>query len=318
MFPLHQSCITIACRAIESHTADSAIEESDSSIIQLYNFLNRSLQANSASGATGVAAYDIFSLRNPSSNGPRSVLALDDLSWWSGAYEVCHIVFILLTITTEPRQKFFADPLEIPNLLPAILNSLQPLSSETDEVQSADLTNGSQYGLEALPIELLDQIESQLSARSILSLRQSSRTLASKIAFDERFWRRQLCNGSLLPHIWDLEEDQFRHLLQAASHAQAWDWGNLAERLRVNHVISSQYYPYTEVFPAGLWNRCRIWNIIGNACRSPCGHQVSEESDVQQSDIHRGNSYLKPLATFGLSTILILTSAWWDWTPLAG
>ncbi|PVI00921.1 hypothetical protein DM02DRAFT_487002, partial [Periconia macrospinosa] len=169
--------------------------------------------------------------------------------WWSGAYD-----------------KFFADPLEIPNFMPVVYSALHPLSPE----RNADLSNElcsikPQHGLEALPIELLDHIASELSARSIVSLRQCSRTLAYKIPFNERFWRRQLCNGSLLPHIWDLDEDNFKQVLQSTPEDQSWDWLEMCDRLRVDHHLSDRVKNNSTALPEGFWNRCRIWNIIDAA-----------------------------------------------------
>ncbi|PVH94172.1 hypothetical protein DM02DRAFT_693805, partial [Periconia macrospinosa] len=223
--------------------------DSEPSINQLYSMLNRGLQANNAMGATGANAYDIFALRSTSTYGPKSTLAFDVLSW-SGAYD-----------------KFFADPLKISNFMPAVYNALQPLSP----VRSADLSDElclikSHHGLEALPIELLDHIASELPARSIVSLRQSSRPLAHKIPFNERFWGRQLCNGSLLPHIWDLDEENFKQLLQSTPQDQSWDWREMCDRLRVDRHLSDRGKNNLTALPEGFWNRCRIWTIIGAAC----------------------------------------------------
>ena len=100
MFPLHNSCVTIACHAIESHASDLQNAKSGSYIAQLYNILNGRLQANSAAGASGPAAYDFFALRGNGVYGPRSVLGLDELSWWSGAYDV-RLIQMLATGTNH-------------------------------------------------------------------------------------------------------------------------------------------------------------------------------------------------------------------------
>ena len=199
--------------------------------------------------------------------------------------------------------------------MPTVLKALHPIPPERNPISSTVSLNRPQQGLEALPIELLDQVMSQLSARSTLSLRRSSRTLASKIPLDERFWRRYLCNGSLLPHVWDLDEKLFKTLLGTTPHGLTWDWRNFTEQLRVNNVLKITSQSNAESLPVGFWNRCRIWHIIGSAHKSPPGYDANEEHQMSKAKLPQRKSRAKRIFAIGLSTIFVM-AAWWDLKPM--
>jgi hypothetical protein len=85
VFPLHDACIQIGCRAQRSCDRSQAYRQGSSDLARLYYLLQRQYQCAKTCGSVP----DIFSLRtNRMSFGPRSIQALDDLGWWSGAYEV--------------------------------------------------------------------------------------------------------------------------------------------------------------------------------------------------------------------------------------
>lgn len=200
--------------------------------------------------------------------------------------------------------------------MPSSLNALQSQSPELGIDVLSTTPSNSQPGLEALPNEILDHIVAHLSARSILSLRQSSRTLAVKIPFDERFWRRHLCSGSLLPHVWGFDETKLKDLLQPAPKGQTWDWRDLTEQLRVKHVLSTKDDVVTDLFPHGFWNRCRIWNIVSSACRPSSRYKVCSDLNVEELCEPEKWSNVKSLLTIGISSIIIM-AVWRDLSTTA-
>ena len=87
VFPLHEACLLIGCRVQRWCDPSAAGQHASSDLASLYHILRRQYQVIKAAG--GVANPDIFALHaNSKILGPRSVLALDELGWWSGAYEV--------------------------------------------------------------------------------------------------------------------------------------------------------------------------------------------------------------------------------------
>ena len=123
--------------------------------------------------------------------------------------------------------------------------------------------------LEALPCELLERIAENLSPLSVMSLRLTSRSLALKLPLDDRFWRRQLCSGSLLPYLWDLDEVQMKDRPQRTPKESPKDWRGLVRLFRTEECLKWGQDPSAREIPAGLWNRCRIWSIVEGAC-VPC------------------------------------------------
>ncbi|KAF2688140.1 hypothetical protein K458DRAFT_385711 [Lentithecium fluviatile CBS 122367] len=249
LFPLHHACIQIGCRALRLCDPDHSDQPGSSALASLYYALRRQNQRAKSSGKG--LKHDIFALYTSSkSYGPRSILALDELGWWSGAYE-----------------KFLADPLDTLGLTTSIFNLLQPISIGSQSTPQIAMPHLKLRGLEALPSELFEKITEPLSPRSILSLRQASRTMALNIPLDDRFWRRHICSGALLPYIWDLDEENLKKLLQHAPSKLPWNWQSLVYTLRTEGCLKWGQ-AYGEV-PDGLWNRYRIWNVIRGASVRP-------------------------------------------------
>jgi hypothetical protein len=146
---------------------------------------------------------------------------------------------------------------------------LQPKPIEPNDASSTLEAHAQPHGLELLPSELLERITEHLPPLSTLSLRQASRSLALKIPLDDRFWRRHLCSGNLLPCLWDLDETELKQLLQSTPSEQPWDWQRLACVLRSDQFQQWGQDPLPKDVPVGLWNRYRIWSILNEACTSP-------------------------------------------------
>lgn len=117
------------------------------------------------------------------------------------------------------------------------------------------------HGLESLPAEVVDHIADYLSARSALALHFSSKLLSEKVPLDDRFWKSRLCDGSLVLHLWDVNEQELR---QRTAGAIEWDWKGLIETLSIE--FSEDCKP--GLIPPGLWNRCRILNYIEEILKS--------------------------------------------------
>ena len=87
LFPLHMACIDIARRVLESQPRTAEAKKEKSTLGQLYHELCSQYHCVKSIGSH--AGHDIFSLQaSDIQHGPRSVLAIDELGWWSGAYEV--------------------------------------------------------------------------------------------------------------------------------------------------------------------------------------------------------------------------------------
>ncbi|KAF1955910.1 hypothetical protein CC80DRAFT_594083 [Byssothecium circinans] len=86
LFPLHWACIDIAYRVIDSHMTER--KTADFTFTALYQTLRCHLRAEQKEKD---AKHDILQLHTIcSKSGPRGILAIDELEWWSGAYEVLY------------------------------------------------------------------------------------------------------------------------------------------------------------------------------------------------------------------------------------
>lgn len=158
-------------------------------------------------------------------------------------------------------QKFYTDPLNIASLESFALSLLQ--ASPRRELANWHALPGpdERHALERLPIELLDHICSYLPARSVIALNRSSKALAQKVPLDDPFWRRSLMNGTLLPHIWDLNGED----LSESAHETTRNWNRVAQLLSQRKFPISGLDPRLRDIPDALWNRCRIWSIVEEA-----------------------------------------------------
>jgi hypothetical protein len=132
--------------------------------------------------------------------------------------------------------------------------------------------------LESLPNELLDQILAYLPPQCIINLHRTSRLLAFKVPLDDRFWRTHLLDGTLVPHIWDLEYEYFEEVQHAfpnnTNDDQISDWCSLVELLqRKDFPICGRDHRLDNL-PPGYWNRCRIWTIIEELCTLDYKHHI--------------------------------------------
>ncbi|KAF2248925.1 hypothetical protein BU26DRAFT_604875 [Trematosphaeria pertusa] len=260
IFPLHYACIQIACRVLQSrHDVSEVCKPDEDSILARLYFR---LQTWYLYHRGGQRNY-IFGLRGTLDGyGPRSVQGLDELGWWSGAYE-----------------KYLTDPMNILELPSFVLDILQATpASIAQQPPSVQLVREPD-GLENLPNELLDRIMEFLPSASIVSLHRTSRALSVKVLLNDRFWRKALLDSSIVHHIWDLDEDKLKQLAQGAE-AISPDQGRWKSVVRLlkqkDFPICGQDSRLAEL-PKGLWNRCRIWNIVEdvlttskgwlNACR---------------------------------------------------
>jgi hypothetical protein len=186
----------------------------------------------------------------------------------------------------------------------AAFDLLQPIASST--VSAAGAASVQLHGgLEALPCELLERITESLTPDSVMSLRQASRSLALGVPLDDRFWRRHICDGSLLPYIWDLDEDQMKRLLQSHPTDLSRDWHRLARVFRPKECLRRGQDPLSGQIPAGLWNRCRIWSMIDEACAP-----LKDGSRPPIATSHRSDDSAKfkagRIRTLGFSILTVL------------
>jgi hypothetical protein len=114
-------------------------------------------------------------------------------------------------------QKFFFDPLHDKYLTRYALELLKSSKCcSTPTVRLHGDKKSSKFGLEALPTEILDRVVLFLPVTSAFSLRLASSKLACQIPLNQRFFRKQLVRGQLVPHIWDLDAQACRNIQQCA------------------------------------------------------------------------------------------------------
>lgn len=148
------------------------------------------------------------------------------------------------------------------------------------------LSSPSTNRLETLPSEVLDQITAYLPATASIRLHRCSKTLASRIALDQNFWRHKLLFGYLVGYLWDLNIRFYYQLVRQSGQGLAtpedWDWKRLAKNLMRERLMrsdvaylgslpsgqsGSQIVDIDEEVdmirgPLGMLNRQRIWRMI--------------------------------------------------------
>jgi hypothetical protein len=165
-------------------------------------------------------------------------------------------------------QKFYASPVDVPELNSFVFDVLQSSSRETDSATWPPERSRELRGLENLPSELLDMICNYLPTQSVIKLHRTSKTLAMKLPLDNAFWRNCLRAGNLHPHIWGLDIkaiDSLRQPSRKTSNAAEWDWQGVAKLLSMKQFPTTGRDPRLDSLPLGLWNRCRIWSTFEKA-----------------------------------------------------
>jgi hypothetical protein len=151
---------------------------------------------------------------------------------------------------------------------------LQSSPRSTEDQRHSLIPTRQPQGLERLPTELLDAICSYLPLQSVTALHRTSKALAILIPLDTVFWRNHLRDGSLHPHIWDLDTKWVEQQLpegdvELLDPTASWDWKDAAKLLATKRFpLSGRDLRLVDV-PNGFWNRCRIWATIEQALQEP-------------------------------------------------
>lgn len=163
-----------------------------------------------------------------------------------------------------------------------VLDLLQ--HTTTPKARHLSLTQPSRepVGIEKLPVEILDQITAHLPVFSALWLHQTSKTLAFKVQLDNNFWRKSIMNEQALPYLWDLDLEELdkrrRDQSKASPDSDAmWDWREVGQLLATQYFPLKCSDPRITNLPDGIWNRKRIWGIIGEAYRQDFSQSPIEE-----------------------------------------
>ncbi|KAL5610703.1 hypothetical protein FOBRF1_006820 [Fusarium oxysporum] len=193
---------------------------------------------------------------------------------------------------TRANEWYCNDPIDIPGLLTFVSGLLTELPSEEGRAvgdaeecpESAAVTGASSLQatswsyLEGLPVETMSLIVSFLPMLSILSLRQCSKTLASRLPTDQQFWRTHLLRGSTIPFLWDVgdlgkrpraPEAQEGDKLARPFESGCRDWEGLARALVRRDAIMRADETSLASAPWGLRNRCRIWTLVNDILTLP-------------------------------------------------
>lgn len=273
LFPLHESCIAISCRAIDHFHSRRKDTVSKSALEILYRVLSaRFIQRKCLMDEPLESSNDIFDLCSSSCDyGPRSALALSRLEWWGAEYDVGnHSLSFKLAINDS--QKFYTDPIEVGDIASFVHKVLQSSPRRRDEAEYTPRATREPQRLERLPTELLDVVCGYLPIQSVIALHCTSKVLALQIPLDSAFWRDSLRDGSLHPHVWDLDTKWIEQHL-TTPHATlldptaCWDWKFAAKLLAKKRFQVSGCNERLPDVPDGLWNRCRIWATIEEALR---------------------------------------------------
>ena len=134
---------------------------------------------------------------------------------------------------------------------------------------------------ENLSTEITQLITLRAGATATLRLGRCSKTMYSKLALTQSFWRDHLASGSLVDYIWDLD----RAACIQKDKQGHWDWRTLAQKLRKPNIMENALAKSLESVeidddektafeqmvrqggefsdaPLGLQNRCRLVKIV--------------------------------------------------------
>jgi hypothetical protein len=282
-----------ACRAIDYHQSKLKAGEQKPVLMILSQLLNeRFTQRNTGAIGSPQNVNDLFDLSSCSTlYGPRSVLAMTKLEWWGGEYDVRSRSYP--EIIPNIPQRFYADPIDESGTAAFVQRVLQSSPRSRDDSDCALTPIRQPEGLERLPTELLDTVCSYLPIQSVIALHRTSIALAIQIPLDTAFWRNGLRDGSLHPHIWNLDTKWIEQQLLEAhderlDQTSFWDWRSVAKLLATKRFpISGQNSRLVDV-PNGFWNRCRIWATMEEALQE----QNHGNAEAYQCDtnitIHEG------------------------------
>ncbi|KAA8622736.1 hypothetical protein PtrSN002B_011443 [Pyrenophora tritici-repentis] len=255
LFPLHEACIDTSCRAIDHHLSRRNNEDRKPALEFLSRLLNTRLSQQNSSTLNGNdMVKDIFDQSSRSSlYGPRSVLGMTRLEWWAGEYD-----------------KFYCDPLEKTDAAIVVQSVLKSSPRSRDEPSYKFTTTQKPRALERLPAELLEEVCVNLPISSIIALHRTSKALAIQLPLDSTFWRNSLRDGSLHPHMWDLDTKWIERDLQEKNELHmdptaSWDWKGAAKLLAMKRFPIAGCDDRLADLPHGFWNRCRIWATIEEA-----------------------------------------------------
>lgn len=194
----------------------------------------------------------------------------------------------------------------MPNITNYVVDLLRETAARDSELLFASTVIQEPSGLERLPTEIFDEISSQLPTRSALALHQTSSTLSRKVPLDNSFWRKSIKNRRALSYIWDLDINDLEKRSQEHSAASQnlndiWDWRDIGQLLETNVFSLKTSDSRIENLPNGLWNRRRIWSIVGEACT----HHFSKNSTGDGSNsVIADRKHREPVFSWQLEEIM--------------
>jgi hypothetical protein len=172
------------------------------------------------------------------------------------------------TLSLTGIQKFLTNPLDVGSLR-WLFSVVRDTPTPRDSPPSISEPVRESAALEKLPTEILDQILGYLHPWSVISLHYTSRMLLHRIPLDEVFWSTHMKDGTLLPHIWELKDIDFKTY---ENYNKAYDgtfqihWQSVCKAFYNKDIpLCNRDHRFDDV-PPGYWNRCRIWNIIRELC----------------------------------------------------
>ncbi|RDL42544.1 uncharacterized protein BP5553_02523 [Venustampulla echinocandica] len=278
LFPIHDTCIDLAKRVIQTRNDRLLTPTSRATLMTLYESLSkewtRGWKLITSQPALVQGAYMRYDVHGEYG-----------LEWEHKYFGARDRQEHHGWNVARGDEWFCADPTNIPELRDFVLNLLPqaPIPSGLPDFKTLQLSSETftsteeKYGLEALPKEILDEIACHLTVSSVFALRSSSKTLAACLYPDQRFFFQRLLGGTLIPHIWELESQEcvdkngedvsLKGTLQLGDEAR-WDWKALAKLLANKDAIMIAEEGKLLDAPIGFRNRCRIWKIIEAALDS--------------------------------------------------
>ncbi|MCJ1238735.1 hypothetical protein MMC14_006726 [Varicellaria rhodocarpa] len=168
-----------------------------------------------------------------------------DLSWT--LHTSCDLAHIFVL------KPWVTSPVDIADLTPFLLSCLEPF--DTSSMAEPPQNHTFSENLSNLPRQIFQEVFGNLYPSNNLTT-QCNRLMAPLL------WRETLSTKSLIPWLWDIDEEACRQkdTQTPDDPSEHWDWELLVRTLTQERVFEPDH-PLQHA-PHGLRNRRRIWGIV--------------------------------------------------------
>ena len=150
-------------------------------------------------------------------------------------------------------KPWVTSPVDIADLTPFLLSCLEPF--DTSSMAEPPQNHTFSENLSNLPRQIFQEVFGNLYPSNNLTT-QCNRLMAPLL------WRETLSTKSLIPWLWDIDEEACRQkdTQTPDDPSEHWDWELLVRTLTQERVFEPDH-PLQHA-PHGLRNRRRIWGIV--------------------------------------------------------